>query len=238
MKFLVGLVVGAILAAAIGAAAFSRIDDGHFSINLGDDDGEERIDEETVSKSFDFEDFDRIDIAGVYELDVTVGGDAYSIELSGPESEMDRIEAGVEDGELTLGQRKRTRGEKRFKREGVEAVITLPALRELEISGVVDGTVKGIAAEKFTIDLSGVGDMTLEGTCDELDADVSGVGDLDAEDLICRVVDVDVSGVGDASVHATESVNADITGMGSIDIYGSPTDVKKDGGMFSSITVH
>lgn len=237
MKFLVGLVVGAILAAAIGAAAFSRVEDGNFSINLGDDDGEERSDEERVSKTYDLDGFDKIDIAGVYELEVTVGGD-FAVEVSGPESEMARVEAGVEDGELVLGQRKRTRGERRFKREGVDAKISLPALSALDISGVVDGSVKGIAADGFSIDLSGVGDVDLEGTCDTLNADVSGVGDLDAEDLICRKVDVSVSGVGDASVHATETVRANITGMGSIDIYGEPENVDKNGGMFSDITVH
>ena len=48
----------------------------------------------------------------------------------------------------------------------------------------------------------------------------------------------DVSGVGDASVYASDSVDASVSGVGDIDVYGEPADVKKDGGMFASITVH
>ena len=49
-------------------------------------------DDETVTRTLDLGGFDAITVAGVYELDVRVGSD-FSVELSGPAYEMDRIDA-------------------------------------------------------------------------------------------------------------------------------------------------
>ena len=122
--------------------------------------------------------------------------------------------------------------------KGVDAVITLPNLTALEISGVVEGTAQGISTEAFEVDISGVGEVELSGECGELDANVSGVGDLDAEELKCRNVEIRLSGVGDASVYARDEVDASVSGMGDIDVYGSPEKVRKSNSMFADVTVH
>lgn len=227
MKFLIGLVVGAIVAAAIGAAAIAYSFDDFKTIEISDrDKGEE------VTRTLELRDFDKVDIRGVYELDVTVGPD-FAVALSGEPDDLDRVEARVEGGELVLDQRKREKGERRRDHDGVTAVISMPALVALEVSGVVDGKIAGIAADAFKVEISGVGDMSLSGTCNSLDADVSGIGDLDADALQCKSVDVTVSGVGDANVYASESVDAEISGMGEISVSGSPEKVEKSGGMFA-----
>lgn len=233
MRFLIGLVIGAIIAAAIGAGAiaiaFGELDD----VDIGS-----RDKTEDVVQSFELRDFDKIDIAGVYELNVAVGSD-FSVEIAGPEDEMSRVDARVEDGSLVLDQRKRDKGEgRRFNRHGVTAKVTMPSIAALDVSGVVDGSVDGIAGGDFAVNLSGVGDVHLAGECSALTARVSGVGDLDAEDLKCKTAKVRVSGVGDASVFASEAVEASISGMGGIDIYGEPASVEKSGSMFSHIEVH
>ena len=189
-----------------------------------------------VVRTLELTGFERIEIAGVYDLKVEVGPD-YAITLSGPAREIDRVEAEAKDGTLRLDRKE---GKRRLwgSRRGVKAQITLPALAGLTASGVVDGAVKGVDAERFELDLSGVGDLTLEGECGVFEADVSGVGDLEAEKLECRDVVIEVSGVGDASVYASESVDAKVSGVGAIDVYGGPAEVKEDGGMFSEITVH
>ena len=189
-----------------------------------------------VSQSYSFEDFDRLSISGVYDLTVMVGED-YSVELSGPALEMERVEASVNGGVLSLDQRDRRRGERRHRQKGIDCTITLPALNGLDVSGVVDGMIDGINADRLDIDISGVGDVSLAGKCGTLTADVSGVGELDAEDLKCRIVDIDVSGVGEASVFASDSIDAQVSGMGDINVYGSPKNVKKRGGMFADISI-
>lgn len=232
MKFLIGLVIGAIIAAAIGAGAIAvalgELDD----VNIAD-----RDKSNDVSQTYELRDFDRIEVAGVYDLDVNVGPE-FSVVISGPETEMSRVEASVKNGVLVLDQTKHERGLKKLRREGVSAAISLPALAALEVSGVVDGEVEGVSADNFSVDLSGVGDLEISGACASLEARVSGVGDLDAENLECKNVKVVVSGVGDATVFASESVEASISGMGKIDVYGSPAIVDKSDGAFSRINVH
>jgi len=185
------------------------------------------------SMTLDLRDFDAIEIGGAYRLDVIVGED-FSIELSGPAAEMERVEATLKNGALVLGSRKRLRGDAK----GVKAVVTMPALNRLAVSGVADADISGVRAKDFKLDLSGVGEVIIAGSCDKLVARVSGVGEVDAQSFECRAVDVKVAGVGEARVYASESVAAEVSGMGGIVVYGSPKSVDKRGGFFSEIKVH
>lgn len=237
MKFFLGLLFGLIVAIGI---AFAAIKIAFGSLDVVFDKSFDKSDAgggAEISRSYDeLRDFDKIEIAGVYQLKVTVGPD-FAVSLEGSEREMERVEARVENGKLVLDRREESDKVRIGKNMGVEATVTLPALVAFNASGVVDGEIAGIAAESFEVDISGVGDVELSGECGALDADVSGVGDLDAENLKCKSVDIDVSGVGSASVYGSEAVSATISGMGEISIYGSPKSVEKDEGMFSKIRV-
>jgi len=187
---------------------------------------------ETVSRSYEVQDFSAIEISGAYELDVAVGGD-YSVMLEGPSDEMARALLTVEDGALVLASKKH-RGD----RDGVKATVTMPALDRLSVSGVVDADIRGVDSGGFKMNLSGVGEVDIQGRCNSLYARVSGVGELDAKSFECASADVSLSGMGEASVYARDRVKAEVSGMGEINIYGSPKTVDKRGGFFSEINVH
>lgn len=187
---------------------------------------------EKLTKSYDLRDFSAIEISGAYRLDVDVGAD-YSVSLTGPEDEMSRAEIAVRDGALTLGSRKH-RGD----RDAVFAVVTMPALDRLSVSGVVDADIRGVDAGSLKINLSGVGEVTVDGRCGHLFARVSGVGELDARALKCANAEVSLSGMGAASVFARDAAKAEISGMGEINVYGSPKTVDKRGGFLAEINVH
>ncbi len=196
--------------------------------------------DDIITETLDLTSFERIDVSGVYDLNVSVGPE-FSVELSGSEYEMDRVEVSVKDGVLSLDRRKGKRGDKkrsRKKHNGVDATITLPILRGLNVSGVVDGEVQNVNTDEFDVTISGVGDVDIEGECGVLKANLSGVGDLDAEQLECNKVIVKVSGVGDAEVYARDEVDARVSGMGDIDVYGSPEKVSKKSSMFADINIH
>ncbi len=232
MKIFFGFLIGVVIAALIALTAIK--------VAWGDmTDLEDRDRASDVSKTIEAADFDRISIAGVIELDVNVGPE-FSVALSGREEDLAITEAHVVDGVLVLETGKKIEGEKRrFNRHSVTAKITMPALNGIDVAGVVDGGARGIAADHFKADISGVGDLELAGTCNVFDADVSGVGDLDASDFKCRDVKIDVSGVGGASVYASQSVDAEIAGIGKVEISGSPANVSKsNSGPFGRITVN
>ena len=229
MRIFFGIIIGLILAIGIAVAAAY-----HAFGDLGDFDGRDKS--KDVTRNLDLADFDRIDVAGVFELEVTVGGD-YAVTVSGAEEEIARLDARVDNGSLVLDQDDAHFGKRRWRTRGMTAVISLPALNAIDIAGVADADVAGIDSENFRADLAGVGDLNLSGSCGRLDASVSGVGDLDARELKCRDVDVDVSGVGEASVFASSSADASVGGIGSINIYGSPAQVNKSTTFLSSIAV-
>ncbi len=220
MKLVLGFLIGLLLAAAIAATAFKAAWG-----DLSDIGARDRGEDET--RTIEVADFDRIEVAGVFDLEVTVGGD-YRVTLSGKADDLSRTTSSVENGVLVLDTAERDESGKRMLvKHGVTATVSLPALNGIDAAGVVDGKATGVNAENFDADISGVGELELSGTCGALSADVSGVGELDAEALECRTVDVEVSGVGKAKIHASESVDAEIAGIGKIEISGSPAQVSK-----------
>jgi len=189
-----------------------------------------------ITQSYDLNSFDRIDAAGVYEIEVTVGK-SFSVELVGYENDMKRTNVRVRKGALKLDHTDRGRWGRKNSHHGVTARITMPEMTGIDVSGVVDGWIKGIDAQRFDIKVSGVGDLDFQGRCEQLTARISGVGDVKARELRCVDVDVAVSGVGDASVFASEEIDATVSGMGDIDVFGSPEKVRETSGMFSEVTI-
>ncbi len=205
------------------------------ALHPGEHDGDDGKDDRArTEQSYELAGFDRIDVSGVYNVDVTVGGE-FSVSIKASARERERTDIYVEDGVLKLAMKKGKRNWDR--RDSVDARIVMPALNALEVSGVVDGKISGIDAEGFEVEISGVGDMELSGQCGRLRARVSGVGDLNARGLECRDANVRVSGVGDATVFASESVDASASGVGDIDVFGNPSEVRESGGLFSDVTI-
>lgn len=229
MRIFFGVIIGLVLAICIAFFAAKQAFGGFSDIGGRDK-------SKDVTQTLDLAGFDRIDIGGVFEIDVAVGGD-FAVTVSGAPEDIERLDATVENGVLKLDQDDNRAGKKRWRNQGMTAVISLPSLTGFDLAGVASGEVTGVDADEFRVDLAGVGDLTLAGTCGRLDAQVSGVGDLDARALECREVDIDVSGVGEASVYASEAVDATVSGIGSIDIYGSPAAVEKTSNFIASITV-
>ena len=229
MKFFFGLLIGLILAIGI-AAGGAYMAFGDLS-NVG-----ERDKSNDITRSYDFTDFDKVEIGGVYEFDVSVG-EGYSITISGAPEQMDRIDVSVVDGKLILDEARRENRRRKWKDQGLEATISLPALIALDVSGIVDGEITGVDAEEFDADFSGVGAIEISGTCGHFDADISGIGDFDAKELRCQTADVDVSGIGDVDVYASEEIDISMSGIGDVDIHGSPSRVEKNGSLFSDISV-
>ncbi len=201
--------------------------------NAHPDEDEDR-DETPVTETYDFEDFDSVSVSGVYDVDIQVGK-SYSIKLSGPAYEMNRIKVENDDGTLRLGSKKKKR--LRGHRDGIEATITLPALTDVHVSGVASGDIKGVDSDRFELHVSGVAEVEIEGRCGRLEAHVSGVGELDAEKLKCEDADVHLSGVGEMSVYATEYADISASGVGEVDVYGDPKKVDKNKSLFTSINI-
>lgn len=176
-----------------------------------------------VVSDYDFTNFDSIEIEGVYLLDIQ-DGDTFSIRTEATEEDAKWQDVTMTGRTLTLGMKKSKskRWNKNNNSHGVRAIITMPRLVDLEVAGVATGTISAFTGGNVDIDIAGVSELTLSGTCDRLDIDMAGVGDVDAEALKCDDVDADLGGVGSLSVYAATSIDASAGGMGSIEVYGDP----------------
>lgn len=192
-----------------------------------------------VERSYDYQGFDKISVVGVYNMDVKVGDSDYSILTSGEERYMSHLDVYVDDGTLYLAsdEDEKKRSWKGKNNKGIDITITMPSLNGLDVTGIGNGEIYGIDSDSFEVEFAGLGAMELSGKCGRLDADYSGMGELDAHNLECEDVKIDMSGMGSASVYASESVDADMSGMGSIEVFGKPKKVKKDKSFMSSVDI-
>ena len=233
-------IFGISIVALVAAAALSSpsTDENHersYSITIGDDDDDyERPSRDSASQNRDVEPFTKILVKGAIDLDLKMG-DSQSLEVETAANRIDDVTTEVKDGVLIIDME--DRGKRFWKDVEVDVKINVASLEGIEVQGVVNGDLRDINAERFDIEIKGVANLDVEGSCSTLVLDFRGVGNIDADALKCDAVDVDVRGTGKASVHANNSVDANMAGIGSINVYGDPKDVSKRVGGLGSISI-
>jgi len=199
----------------------------------GDDDDVKR----DVKQTHDFKNFDKIEVVGVYLLDVREG-DEFSVRTEARKQDAKWMQVRQEGDTLVLGaEDDEDHKIKGRHNKGVLAIVTMPKLSSLEVAGIATGEVSAFTGGDVDVDIAGISDLVLSGTCDRLDIQLAGMGDLDAHDLKCADVDAELGGMGSMDVYASKSIDATVGGMGSIDVHGNPSDVSTDKSMFSSIKI-
>jgi hypothetical protein len=104
----------------------------------------------------------------------------------------------------------------------------------VRLSGVADATFRDLGYRDLSLTLNGSGRASLAGATTKATVKVSGSGDVDASDLRTLTTDAQVSGSGSASVWATESLKARVSGSGEVRYRGEPK-VEKRGGRSRSV---
>lgn len=189
-----------------------------------------------VEQSFELSGFSKINIDGVYLVTLTQGPE-FSIQTSGDEKEMDDMTVKLEGDTLILGSKKNMWSRNNDDRHGITTVITMPSLEAIKINGVTEFKGKGLDLGDLDLDVNGVADMTLSGTCNDVTAKINGVGDIDLKALKCSTGDLSVNGAGELSAYTSKSVKARINGVGEMNIYGDPNDVDKKKTWLGSINI-
>lgn len=184
--------------------------------------------------------FDQVDIDVVANVKFIQGSEGdYRVVLSCPENYVELFQFDVDGTELGV---EFTRDRVNIEAKHVDITIYAPTLRQLENGGVASVEVdrlttdrlevensgvgslylSGLTVRQMDAECSGVGNVELSGTADEARLECSGVGSIKAERLTAKAVRADVSGVGGVSCHATESIDADVSGVGSLRYGGKP----------------
>jgi hypothetical protein len=93
---------------------------------------------------------------------------------------------------------------------------------KLVLSGGAQVRLNGIRVHVLDSELSGAGDIQINGTADEIKLILSGLGNFNAAGLESHQATIELSGMGDATVRVDEKLSATITGAGSINYFGNP----------------
>lgn len=192
--------------------------------------------------NFAFRDFNALDARGFYKVFVEKG-DEYNVVVNGSddlkklvviEKSGELLKVGVRDGDWdileTLDDDKR-----------LEVYITMPELNQVYSSGacqVIVGRFESsdfkvqlsgassceldLKVDQIEVDLEGASTLELSGQADHLVAEVSGASNLKAFDFRSKHVEVEASGASNAKVKATESIDAEASGISVVKFKGRP----------------
>lgn len=197
-------------------------------------DGELAVDERSLAG------FDAVVNASALDVEVTVGeGDAVRVVCDA--NLLDRVETVVDGGVLRI-DRAGLYG--LHPRAGCRVEVEVEHLRAARNSGSGEVRTLGVATELTEIHQEGSGSITVDaltvthadvsstgsgsvhlaGTIGDVAFVSTGSGGIHARELLADTAQVRSTGSGGVELHASELVDAELTGSGDIHVWGSPDD--------------
>jgi hypothetical protein len=202
-----------------------------------------------LNDQYGFKDFNEIEMTGIFDL-VIARGDAFSVQLDGPQKEKRKYEVDATGETLDIRYRSRsnTFWEKGFDLEDrVKINITLPHLTKLKIKGAGQFRIRGFDEEEMditllgamtgdadlrvrslTLDLAGPMVLQLDGEGHFLDAEVKKLSQLKAGQYQVEDAVIEARGMGRARVNASRTVDIDTDAVSSVKYTGEPRVTRRD----------
>jgi hypothetical protein len=189
-------------------------------------------------RSYDFQNFSGIEINSAIKYDIT-RSDNYSVKITTHENLVDRLDV-HQNGDIIYIRIKPGV----FNTGGTRAVLTLPQLNHLTISGSSDGKLSGfdsrldldikvsgasrldakLKAGKTRLEASGSSDIRGDLTTDGLTLALSGASSCDAN---LRTAEAYINASGSSNVRGTlqaRNININLTGASKLELSGSAAD--------------
>lgn len=101
-------------------------------------------------------------------------------------------------------------------------VLNIEGAFQIKSSGSSNVTAN-ISSGRTEVDITGSGDVKLDGTTIDFDIRIAGSGDINAFGLETTSCDIDITGAGDVEVSVSDSLNVRISGAGNVCYRGDPT---------------
>ena len=165
-------------------------------------------------------DFNELEAGGQFDIEWRSGPPSLSVATD--ENLIQDVESYVSENRLRL----RTHGHI-WPTRGVKAVVSSPVRNGAKLSGAVDLTAKQLTGAKFYFQSTGAAKVRLDGTVDQLLADMTGASELDAHDLHTKTAEISTTGAADADVNVHDSLKVSITGAGKVSYSGNPPTIEK-----------
>jgi hypothetical protein len=192
-----------------------------------------------VTEEQHLSDFTIADIGYAFDVEI-IQANSYSINITVDDNLLDYVEVFKTGNTLTI----RLKSGYSYHSATKRAVIMMPELYELRLSGATHGTVVGfdstnelaldisgasslngdfLTSENAQITVSGASSVEINGTAADLQISVSGASHLDLSDFPVHDVDVDISGASHATVNLDGRLAGHVSGASHLKYLGNPT---------------
>jgi hypothetical protein len=205
----------------------------------------------TVSRNYQVGNFQRIEVAGPYDVEVRTGGNP-GVSARGSEKLLEHTTVEVDGDKLVIRPERQggwfhfgwsNHGEAHF-------TVTVPQLSGATIAGSGDIKVDRVAGQKFEgtvtgsggiavaaldvqslkLSIAGSGGVKGSGKAQSAAYDIAGSGDVDAAGIQTQELKVSIAGSGGVKAHASGTADVSIMGSGDVDVTGgAKCNVSKQG---------
>ena len=201
-------------------------------------DAEQRDPGPQVSRNYQVGAFDKIAVAGPYEVNVATGSQG-GVSAKGGANLLDETDVVVEGDTLKIMPKKHRGIHFNWHSGKAVFIVNAAALHGASIAGSgdinvdkvagdFDGDVAGsgdlklasVAGGKVKLAIAGSGGVSAAGKADSVDLSIAGSGDIRAGGLASRTADVSIAGSGNVAANASDSADVSIMGSGDVDITG------------------
>jgi hypothetical protein len=174
-----------------------------------------------ASETRDVSGFTSIELAGSADVFVNFG-DTESVKIETDDNILPLIETNVSFGKLVIRTRPNTNTTTHL---GIRVTVTAKSLAAASISGSGNLTINDARATDLRFDLPGSGNITTSGKAERVNIILNGSGNILCGNLQSKSATVRLGGSGNINVYAAESLDASITGSGSVFYAGNPAKV-------------
>ncbi len=190
------------------------------------------------TEEYAFANFTRVEISSAFEFEIKQSG-SYSINVTADDNVIDRVQIS-QDGQtlkIRIGGAPTS-----FRSVTLKAVVTMPQLGGLTVSGASRGTVSDfssaeglnitvsgasmvtadITAGDIGFDASGASIIQFEGSADDMVAVVSGASTFDLGDFTVNNANVKISGASTGTINLDGRLDASVSGASTLLYIGDP----------------
>jgi hypothetical protein len=186
---------------------------------------DERSESTLLAQTRTVENFDSIELRGAAELLINVGP-AASLNLDASERTLKYVETRVHGEKLIIDVSK---SQAWFSNQGhLKITITTPTLKSLESNGAGDIEIRGLNGGEQELVLAGAHNVKGEGRLDKLKLKLSGAGNINYKNVIVTDARVTVNGAGNVEINTSESLRAEVNGVGAVTYSGNPRKVESE----------
>jgi len=141
-----------------------------------------------------------------------------SLRIEADDNIVDLVTTTVANGLLVVGLQPGS-----YSNVTINVYASMKNIDRLESMGTAEFLTTGpIHTDAITCRITGVGKITLAGTAGDQTIEVTGTGDVHNFDFVSTRCSALISGVGTLEVHATQQLDAVVSGAGSIVFAGNP----------------